>query len=306
MSIPYVLAIYMSRVEHLLTAVRVLFKNIVLQIVSNVFISLNVLNVLFIYGTQTSQYKKIKKLIYRIINHYENMCTWLPIEDMYYLPHLIKFTIKSMVFTATFLAYITISMTLVAPDVVSLYAMPGFLMPLLVNKLYPDLYYGGMLLADFYLLQFNKDLKRIMSEHTAFVRNTSDEMHDKELADLIDQLDTVSINYIELIEIVKDFNRIMSFRVLLWILIGVLNFLIHLFMQYVFIGIPIRYGHSLNILISAAGFVDLSYQIMDFWLITAACSSIKKKVDEAEFILTSAYITLRVNGSFARSVTVST
>lgn len=302
--IPYILTIYVIRAHRLTNAVKDLFKNIVLKIISNIYISSNLLNAMFLYCTKNLQYKQIQNLIYRTKNLHENMCTWLPLEDLYYLPYLMKFTIKSLVFVTTLLAYMTVSMTLIAPNVVNLYALPGFLLPILINKFYPDLYYGGLLLADFYLLHINEDLKRIISLNKNVMRNTSEGLNGKEFNDLIDELDMISRNYIELIKIVKEFNRIMSLRVVLWLLLGFLNFLIHLFMQYVFIGIPIRYGHSLNIVIATSGLIDLFYQFMEFWFTTSICSSVMKKVHETETILTSVFIKLRVNSQLARSVTI--
>lgn len=298
--IPYVIMAYVLHVDLLLNAVKVLFKTIVLKMISNVYISSNVLNLLFLYITQNSQSKKIRRLIYRTINLYENLCRCLSLDKIDYLSCLIKFAIKSLVFAIIVICYMIVSMTVIAPNVIKFYVLPGFLIPIFINKLYPDIYYGGMLLVDFYLLEINKDLKRILNLPAKISR------YDEEIIiDVVEQLDTMSINYIELIEIVKEFNRIMAFRVVLWILIGLMNFLIHLFMEFVFIGIPIRHGHSLNIIISVSGIVDLSYQFLEFWLTSKMCTSVMNKVEETETILSSMYVQLRDNGPFARSVKVS-
>lgn len=278
---PYIIGIYVMNVNVLLNAVTVLFKNIVMRIISNIYMSANVINFIFLYITQKSRTRKIQRLIYRTINFYENLCICVPLEDKYYFPYTIKFTIKSLVFAATIISYLIVSMTTIAPNVLNFYVLPGFVIPVFINKFYPDVYYGGMLFVDFCLLQINHDLKRILSLNA---KNTG---NSKEIIDMVDQLDTISINYIEMIEIVKEFNHIMSFRVVLWILLGVNNFLIHLFLQYAFIAIPVRYGHSLNIIIAASGIVDLSYQFFEFWLTSSACSSVKKKVEETEEILSS-------------------
>lgn len=291
---------YVPNVDLLLNAVKVLFKTIVLKMISNVYISSNVLNLLFLYITQNSQIKKIRRLIYRTINLYENLCRCLSLDDMDYLSCLMKFAIKSLVFAITVISYMIVSMTVIAPNAIKFYVLPGFLIPIFINKLYPDIYYGGMLLVDFYLLEINNELKRILNLPAKISRN------DKEIIiDVVEQLDTMSINYIELIEIVKEFNQIMSFRVVLWILIGLMNFIIHLFMECVFIGIPIRHGHSLNIIISVSGIVDLFYQFLEFWFTSKICTSVMKKVEETEIILTSMYVQLRDNGPFARSVNES-
>lgn len=296
--LPYILTVYAFNVSLLLNAVKVLFKNIVLKMVSNIYVSSNLLNLIFLYMTQTSQNRKIKRLIYRVVNFYENLSGCLSLDDTNYLPNLIKFTTKSLVFAVTLVIYMIVSMTTIAPNVIKFYAIPGFVIPVFINKCYPDIFYGGMLLVDFLLLQINKELKRILILRGKMDRN------DKELLDIIDQMDTMSINYVELIEIVKAFNDIVSFRVVLWILLGQMNFLTHLFMQYVFIGVPIRYGHSLNIIISASGVIDLIYQFLEFWLTTSICTSVMKRIAETETILSSMYVQLRDDGPFERSVKI--
>lgn len=298
--ISYSLTIYILYADFLFNAIKVLFKNIVLKTVSNILLLSNVINFVFLYGTQKFQYKKIQKLVLRTNNLCKNLCAWLPLENENYLPYLIKFTIKSLVFGTILLMYMLVSVYLIAPGMLSVYTLPGFLIPVFVNKFYPDLYYGGMLLADFLLLQINKDLRRIMN--VAGVGKSIDYVNDEDLSDVTNLLDTMSINYIELIEIVKDFNRIMSLRVVFWLFLGVLNFLILLFMQYIFVGIPIRYGHSLNILISVSGLVDLFYEALEFYHTVSACSSVMRRVNETETILTSI---LRGNGPFGRNVTFS-
>lgn len=294
--VPYIFTVYAFNASLLLNAVKVLFKNIILKMVSNVYVSSNLLSLIFLYITQTSQNRKIKRLICRIINLYENLSEWLSLDDMNYLPNLIKFSIKSLLFAATAAMYMIVSMTAIAPNSIKFYSLPGFVVPVIVNKFYPDIFYGGMLLVDFYLLQINKELKRILNLRGKLACN------DEELVDIIDRMDTISINYIELIEIVKAFNNIVSFRVVLWILLGVLNFIIHLFMQYVFIGVPIRYGHSLNTIISASGAINLIYQFLEFWLTSAICTSVMKRLEETETILSSTYVRLGEAGPFERSV----
>lgn len=292
-SVPYILVNYVLHINLLLDAVNVYFKNIVLKIISNVYVSSNVLNFVFLCATQTMQTKKIHRLIYRTIELYEN--TRLPLNEIYYLPYLMKFTIKSLIFGSTVVTYMIISMTLIAPHTIKSYMIPGFLIPVFINKFYPDIYYGGLLSVDLYLHQVNVNLKRILLNVTKH--------NDNELVDIADQLDTISNNYIRLLEIIKEFNQIMSFRVVLWIFLGLLNLLIHLFMQFVFVGIPTRYGHSLNIIVSASGVVDLFYQFMDIWMQSWICNSVLKKINETETMLSSMYVQLLgIDGPFTKSV----
>lgn len=294
----YILIIYLIHVNQLLNAVKILIKNIVLKMVSNIYISSNVLNVLFLYITQTGQWKKIRRLIYRTINLNENLSRCSALEDKKYLlsSYLIKFTIKSLVFAVITIIYLIVSMTAIAPNVVNVYVLPAFILLIVINKFYPDIHYGGLLLIDYYLIQINQGLRGILNIPFRI---------GKESSDIVEHLDTISINYIELIKIVKDFNRIMSFRVVLWILIGLLNFIIHLFMEFVFMVMPIRYGHSLNIVIFTSGLIDLCYQFLEFWFTASICTSVVEKVEETKTMLSSMYVRLQeYNGPLERSVNV--
>lgn len=302
--IPYTLTMYVLSANTICNCVKILFRNIVLKIISNIFVLSNVLNCFFIFGTQHAQYKKIQRLAYRTRNLYENFCHWLPCEDVNYLPHLIKFTFKAIVFSVAQLMYMTLSVSLIAPEVSSYFIMPGLLIPIFVNKLYPDLHYGALLVANFHFDQINREVKRIVSiakasNDLAKANSCSNEI---ELRDSANHLETICLHYIELIEIVKEINRIMGTRVVLWLLLGLCNFLIHLFMEYLFVGIPIRYGHSLNFAISASGMFELCLQFSEFWFTTSVCSGVVQTVYETEMILSSVYVKFHVNDPFMRSV----
>lgn len=292
--VPYILVIYILSANIVMSSVAALFKNVGLKMVSNVYLSSSVLNVIFIYFSQICHWKKLQRLVYRTMNLHVNLCGCLSWNDMYYHPYLIRFTIKSLVFSVTLVAYVIVSMTMIAPDAMKYYTIPGFLIPFFINKFYPDIHYGGMLLAELYFHRINEELRRILLNPTKY--------DDAKSVDIADQLDTLAINYVELMEIVNDFNKIVSFHVVLWILLGLFNLILHLFMEYIFVCIPIRYGHSLNIIIFASGVIVLLYQFLDFGFISSVCASVLRKVNETETILSAVYVHLQNDGPFVKSV----
>lgn len=298
--IPCVLANYVLHKSIILDCVSTLFKNIVLKMVSNAYISSTVLNFLFIFATQPFKIKKMQKFVYRTVNLYRNLSEFISFDGMTNcLRYAIQFAVKTFVIAIISAVYLAVSMSLIGSGLFKFYMLPAFILPVFVNKFYPDIYFGGMLLVDFFLCYFNNNLKEILFS----VTDPDQSGNTQSFVDIAEHVETLSINYIELIEIVKEFNEIMSSRVVTWIMLTLLNFLIHLFMEYVFMLIPLRHGHSLNVIISASGVIDLLCQFLELWTISTVCNSVLKRVEETKNILSAIDIHLLLKDrQLARSV----
>lgn len=302
--IPFVLVPFYSITSirdfsFLLNEVKVVFRNIVLKIVSNVYLASNLIFSLCIYGTQYQQYGRFRKLFHKTRKLATSFDRWLPLNGANYLPELCKFTLKAFIFSVVYEFYHVFSVSAIAPNRFGVFTIIAFVLPNFIIKFYPDLFYGGMLMANFYFRQMNKEIKFILQ--TIDLRNAQTEHLTKHFTN---KLENVAIHYFHLIEIVKEFNSITSFRVLLWLCIFLLNFIVHLFMQYVFLGVPLRYGHTLNIAISVAGLIDTVLQFLEFWFTASICTKIANEISATERMLSSMYIHLRQNDHFKETVVI--
>lgn len=282
----------------LLNEVKVVFRNIVLKMVSNVYFASNLIISVYIYATQYYQYRRIKKLFHKIRILLTNIDEWLTLRNVNFLPELFKFTLKSFIFTLIFEVYHITSVSFVAPNTFGVTTILAFVLPNFIIKFYPDIFYGGMLVIHFYFHEMNKELRHIAN---IIVDGNSSKNHELQ-RNLNNKVENLAIHYFHLIEVVKEFNSITSFRVVLWLCISVWNFIIHLFMQYVFIGIPIRYGHTLNMVISIFGFIDIIIQFFEFSFTTSICTKVINEINVTEKMLCSMYINFRHNDQFDSKV----
>lgn len=296
--VPFYCITSIRDLSFLLDKVKVVFRNIVLKMVSNVYLASNLFFSVCIYGTQYQQYGRIKRLFHKIRKLLTSFGQWFPMDEVNYLPQLLKFTLRAFIFTIMYEIYHVFSVSAIAPNTFGVFTIFGFVLPNFILKFYPDIFYGGMLVAHFYFQQINKEIRHILNA-AIVLRGTQDE---KLTRNLSKKLENVAVHYFHLIEIVKEFNSITSFRVLLWMCLWLWNFIIHLFMQYVFLGVPLRYGHTLNIAISMTGLADTVLQFFEFWLTTSICTKLINEINETETMLCSMYIHLRHNDQFKEIV----
>lgn len=284
--------------SYLLDEVKIVFRNIVLKMVSNVYLASNLIFSIGIYATQYQQYGRIKNLFHKIRKLVTSIDRWLSFDEVNYLPEVLKFTLKAFFFSVLYEFYHIFSVSAIAPNKFGPITIFAFVFPNFIMKFYPDIFYGGMLMANFYFGQINKEIKHILKE-ALDLKSSRDENVTKNLSN---KMENVAIHYFHLIEIVKEFNSITSFRVLLWFCVFLLNFVVHLFMQYVFLGVPLRYGHTVNVAISITGLIDTVLQFIEFWFTASICTKVVNEINATETMLCSMYIHLRQNDQFKEMV----
>ncbi|XP_037026839.1 uncharacterized protein LOC119067794 [Bradysia coprophila] len=259
--------------------------------VSTAFIVFNLIFSIYVHGTQFRQFGRIKKLFHKFRKLTANFDRWLPMDEVNYLPQLAKFTLRTFFFSIVYESYHLFSVSFVAPNKFSICSILAFVLPNFIVKFYPDIFYGGMLVAHFYFHQMNKEVKLILN--TAIEQKSSWQENMNVITALSEKLENVAVHYFQLIEIVKEFNSITSFRVLLWLFILLLNFVVHLFMQYVFVGVSLQHGQKINVAISITGLIDTMLQLFEFWLTTSICSRLSNEISQTEIMLSSMYLHLR-------------
>lgn len=297
--VPFYCIISWQDYSFLIDKVKFLFRNHVLRMVSNIYLLSSLLSSVCIYGTQYQQYGRIKNLFHKIRKFLTSFGESFPMDEVNYLPELFKFTIRTFIFSIVYEIYHLFSVSAVAPNTFGVFSFLAFVLPNFILKFYPDIFYGGMLVAHFYFRQINKEIQHILNASVDLSSSHDDEQLKRNLSE---KLDNIAVHYFHLVEVVKEFNSITSFRVLLWLCTWLWNFVIHFFMQYVFIGVPLRYGHTLNIAISMTGLVDTVLSFFEFWLTTSICTKLAKEIDATEAMLGSMYIHLRHNDPISEIV----
>lgn len=275
--VSYALIIFFVQTDKMFHGIESLFKNVILKITSNIYVASNIGHFCLIYLSQYFYYNRTKLLLYKARSFYENFSGLFTLSEYNYLPLLIKFTVKSFLLGISLVIVVFISVMLIAPSL-SWLSVIGYILPVVIVKIYPDVYFGGLLIADFFLRIMNNKLREIIS--SAPERNGFDKV-------LNNKFEIISIVYVELIEIVNAFNQIMSRRIVFWLLLGISNFIVQLFMQYVNIIKKIKDGTFSNSTISYCGIVILCVQYLEYWFTASVGSTVLKEFDKTQYILCS-------------------
>lgn len=290
--VPYTVTIFILEADQMFSGINMMFKNVILKIISNVYVKSNIVNVCFIYLTQYFQLKRTKLLLYKARHVYEIFNGTFTLSDYNYFPILMKFTAKFMFLTILVAIAIFVSLVLISPSL-SYISVIGLILPVFVIKILPDVFYGGMLLADFLFRIMNYKLQGIVN--SAIEKSEFDSVLNK-------KFEMLSVMYVEVIEIVNVFHQIMSTRILFWLLLGVSNFIIQLFLQFVNISQQIRVGTLFNSTLSQYGVIILFAQSLEYWLTISVCSTLLKEFNRTQQILSSFQIEHSVKTKLGRSV----
>lgn len=298
--VPFYSITSLREISFLLDQVNLFFHNIVLRIASNAYMTSSLTFSIFIYCTQYRQHGRIKKLFHKVRKLTNSLDQWLCFDELNYLPQLIKFTLRTFVFSIMYEAYHFISIACVAPTKFNAISTIAFVLPNFVIKFYPDIFYGGMLATHFCFHRINKEIRHIIDAAIDSERANDDQL----IGNLSNKMENVTVHYFELIDSTKEFVSLISFRVLLWLFISLLNFVVHIFMQYVFIDTSFRYGQALDSAISIVGLAATVLQFFEFWLTTSVCSKVLNEISATETMLLSMYIRRRHNDRFKEIVTI--
>lgn len=224
---------------------RVYIDNSVMLIMSVGFVAFNAMNFIILFASQYLKFHKIKKLLLRTRELISELNNELDGSEFKYGMLLLKFTTKTVVFMILLVYSIFESMTRYTKFEDNYVTQILSALPNIIMKLHPDIFYGGLLLINFYLKQINDRISNVLTRASSLSENN--DLNEQrgyqkmiKYCELSDKLDRLCLLQCSVIEISEYFFRICSFQVTLWVALGMAVFLINMFQEYVSISTSIR------------------------------------------------------------------
>lgn len=281
---PLLVAIFWSK--HIVT--KILVDNVVLLIVSVTFVVFNSVNFLFIYVSQYWNCTEIKELInkgYEVIITLNND---LDSSGFQYGMVLIRFASKSIIFMLLLVYSILDGMSQYTKFEDHYVVQIMSTLPNLIMKIYPDVFYGGLLLTHFYLKEINDRISSVLTEaqHLSEHNDLSEQKRYQKMINfcaLSDKLDRLCVLQCSVIETYRAFFQLCSVQVTLWIMLGLALLLINMFQQYIVIlkSVKTEVFSLQPTLIESCSVVLIMFEI---WLTCAATDCVIAEVNASKFV----------------------
>lgn len=241
---PFFVMFYWS--EFLSLDINVHFKNSALKVISYSYIVLNSISFVVLFVNQYLRFKRIKNLVQESDKLMNDLNFELNGIEFNYGQLLLKYSLKTMVLMSIMIYGITYSMSqlvTIEHHIFLVYVLS--VIPNVIMRIYPDAFYGVLMLIKFYLSQINIKIARILRSAKDF--NESQDVNEqkryqkmRDFCELSDQLDRLTILQCKIVELSSSINQICSFQVTCWLFFGFCTFLINMFMEYVIISSSLK------------------------------------------------------------------
>lgn len=260
-------------------------KNAVVTVLSVGFIAFNALNFVILFISQYLKFNEIKDLIRKSRRLIRQLNNELDRGEFKYGDLLLKFTAKTIFFMSILVYSIAQSMTRYSKFEENFVTHIVSVLPNIIMKLHPDIFYGGLLVINFYLTQINSKVSSVLTKAKDLSEN--DDLNEQkryqkminfcELSDQLDRLCTLQCN---VINISATFTRICSFQITLWIALGLCVFLINMFQEYITISTAIKMDDfSLQMFIN--DLISICLIISEIYFTTSMSDNVMAEVSKA-------------------------
>lgn len=251
-SYPLVVVFFWS--EHISKDIYV--KNTVVTILSVGFVAFNSINFVIMFFSQYWNFNKIKELILKSYQVIRELNSELDKSEFKYGNLLLKFTAKTFIFMSLLIYSIVQSMTRYTKFEHNYIMYIMSVLPNVLMKIHPDVFYGGLMLIHFYLTQINGKVSSVLTKARELSENqdlSEQKRYQKMInfCELSDQLDRLCVLHCSVIDMSAIFSQICSFQITLWVALGLCVFLINMFQEYISISTSIR-----NDVFSLSAFLD--------------------------------------------------
>lgn len=257
-------------------------KNVVVQVLSVGFVVFNSFNFIFMFINHYLQFNEIKVLIVKSHKVINELNSELDKSKFEYGKLLLKYTLKTVILMVILVYSVVNSMARYTrfEDNYVMYIMST--MPNIIMKLHPDIFYGGLILMEFYLKQINGKVLSVLTK----AKNLSENIDRNEqkryqkminYCELSDQLDRLCVLQSSVIEISKSFTQICSFQITSWIALGLSVFLVNLFQEYMTISASLR-NDQFSLPTFLNDFLSMCLVILETYATTALSGSVMAEV----------------------------
>ncbi len=257
-------------------------NNTVVLVLSIGFLVFNSLNFVILFIGQYCKLDDIKKLIISTFELISQLNNELDSSEFQYGKVVLKFVTKCTFFM-TILIYSILQSMKRHTEFETNYVMHLMsILPNVIMKFHPDIFYGALLLINFYLKQINEKVASVLTaaKEISESNDLSDQKRYQKMINfcaLSDKLDRLCVLQCSLIEISEIFFRICSFQITLWIALSLIIFLVNLFQEYVTISASIlRNEFSLEIFMN--DFVGVCFVISEIYITTSLSDRVMMEV----------------------------
>lgn len=238
-----------------------LFKNIVLQLLTSVYMFYCAFNFIFLLSTQCFKYKLLKTTLKKSIKLIKVLNHKFSISELSYISELIKFTIKTVgvliLIIYSILEHLSeVGMVMSMSKMILMFCT---LIPFITLKIYPDCFYGSMLISRVYFKKINDEVEQILKESVILKqrRKLSNPLqHRIGFNELCEQLDQLSTLHQNLLEVTKAINEACSLQLMLFLVYMVFAILMDSFVGYILI---IRLSKEID-------FTNISYILWNIFI----------------------------------------
>ncbi|XP_037052187.1 putative gustatory receptor 28a isoform X2 [Bradysia coprophila] len=302
---PFVVAVFWS---HLISRDMSMKKmtNPVVVILSVGFLIFNSVNFVLLFVSQYCRFHEMKKFVLSTFEVVDHVNSELDSSEFKYGNILLKFAGKVAVFMSILCYSIiqSISRYMTFEDNYVVYLMSA--LPNIIMKFHPDLFYGGLLLINFYLTQINSKVSSVLA--TAKELSETNDLGEQKcyqkminFCELSDKLDRLCVLHYNVIEISEIFFRLCSFQTTLWVAMGLIAFLVSLFQHYISITSAIR-KDEISFDTYATDLITMCYAIAEIYITTSMSDQVMTESKRTGVLLNKPLMRLNMDVRFKRSV----
>lgn len=257
-------------------------KNVVVQVLSIGFIVFNSLNFIFMFINHYLQFNEIKVLIVKTHKVLNELNSELDKSKFEYGKLLLKYALKTVILQAILIYGVLANMARFTKfeDNYIMYILS--MLPNVIMKLHPDVFYGGLIVMEFYLKQINGKVSSVLTKAENLSENNDlneQKRYQKMInyCELSDQLDRLCVLQSSVIEISKSFTQICSFQTTSWIALGLSVVLLNLFQVYMTISASIR-NDQFAFSLFVSDFLAVCLVIVETYATTSMSDSVMAEV----------------------------
>lgn len=261
---------------------EVYVRNPVVKVLSVGFLAFNALNFVIMFISQYCKFNEIKELIDKSRHVIRELNSELDKSEFKYGILLLKFTMKTIIFMSILIYSIMYSMTRYTKFEEDYIMHIMSALPNIIMKLHPDVFYGGIILINFYLTQINSKVSSVLTKarHLSENQDLSEQKCYQKMinfCELSDQLDRLCVLQCSVIDLSAKFSSICSFQITLWVALGLCVFLVNMFQEYISISTSIRKDEfSLNMFIN--DLIAICLVISEIYITTAMSGCVMAEV----------------------------